>query len=156
MKKIILEIPVLDYEWIDVPTLYGTFLGDFEDIEHVHLIGDLVKYLQRHEDRQNIIKMDYQLRETLCRELIRNKLYFIQESNVYYTATKLSHFLARFQPQIGYNFDEYKFDYRVLSNGRKIQFKDFTQLFNNEDEALRHIIKIYANKSGIDFKIVEN
>lgn len=155
MKKMLLEIPVPEYNWIDVPTLYRTCIGEFEDIKHVQLIEDLIGYLQRHEDRHVIIEMEYQMRETLCRELIRNKLYFVDAANINHFAQNLSHFLARFQSRTGYKFDEYKFTPQVLSNGKKIQFKTFTMLFNTEEDAQRHIAKIFTSNEDFPFQLID-
>lgn len=156
MKKLLLEIPVPEYQWVDVPTNYRTCIGDYEDINHVNQIGDLIGYLQRHEDRFAIIEMEYQMRETVCRELVRDRLRFVKENHeIYHTAQKLSHFLAGFKEGIGYKFNDYKFIPHVLSNGKKIQFGTFTILFNTEEEALRHIAKIFTSHTDFPFTTVD-
>lgn len=154
--KLKLEIDVPEYEWVDVPTLYRTPIGEFGDIQEVKEIGWLIEYIQRLSDRHEIINMDSQVRQALCRSWIRERLRFINtEQTIYYFATNLSGFLNDFSKYSGLNFDEYEFKYDVLSNGKKIQFKTFTMLFNTEDEALRHIAKIYTNRDGFAFEKIE-
>lgn len=155
MKKIILEIPIPAYKWVDVPTNYGTILGEFSCLHEVNLITNLVEFLQRHEDRHSIIEMEHRMRCLLCRELVREKLPFIKEEHIYHYGEKLSGFLADFQERVGNDFDSFKVGHRVLSNGKKIQFETFSMLFNNEDEAYRHIAKIYTSGKNFDFTLVE-
>lgn len=155
MKKLLLEIPVPEYEWVNVPTLYRTCIGEFEDINHVNQIQYLIEYLQRHEDHLMIIEMEYQMREALCRELVRDRLRFVDQNNIYYVAQKLSHFLAGFRKGMGYKFDQYEFKPHILSNGKKIQFKTFSMLFNNEEEAHRHIAKIFTSQTNFPYSIVD-
>lgn len=157
MKKIVLEIPIPEYEWIDTPTLYRTPLGDFGSIEEVETIRYLIEYLQRLPDRNMIIEADHQhVRHPFCRELVRDRLRFIPEQNIWHYGEKLSFFLMGFQERTGLSFDEYKFQHTTLSNGKKIQFKTFSRLFDTEQEALRHIARIYTSKDNFEFSIKES
>ena len=151
--KIKLEIDVPEFEWVDVPTLYSTPIGDFGDIAEVKQIQHLIEYLQRLKDIEWIINADHQhVRHPFCRELIRDWLRFIPENQIHYYGEKLSYFLMDFREMSGCDFSEYKFSYGVLSNGKKIQFKTFSMMFNTEDEALRHIAKIYTSRDGFKFE----
>lgn len=154
--KIKLEIDVPEFDWVDVPTLYRTPIGEFGDIVEVKQIQHLIEYLQRLGDIEWIINADHQhVRHPFCRELIRDRLRFIPENQIYYYGEKLSHFLMRFGKMSGYKFSEYKFEAQVLSNGKKIQFKTFSMMFDTEEQALRHIAKIYTNRDGFKFEILE-
>ncbi|MCE6007591.1 hypothetical protein [Acinetobacter soli] len=153
--KISLEIDIPEYSWVDAPTLYKTPIGDFGDIQEVKEIGRLIEYIQNLGDRHEIIDMDYRVREALCRSWIRERLRFINtEQTIYYFATNLSHFLDGFNKYSGLDFDAYEYKYEVLSNGKKIQFKTFSMMFDTEEEALRHIAKIYTSKKDFKFERV--
>lgn len=157
MRKIILEIPIPEYNWIDTPTLYGTPIGEFGSIDQVESIKALIEYIQRLPDRHMIIEADHQhVRHPWCRELIRDRLKFIAEQNIWHYGERLSYFLMDFQERTGLIFDEYKFKYTTLSNGKKIQFKTFSRLFDTEQEALRHVAKIYTSKSDFEFSVKES
>lgn len=156
MKIIKLEIPVPEFNWIDTPTLYRTPIGEFGDTMEVKQIQHLIEYLQRLKDIEWIINADHQhIRHPFCRELIRDRLRFIPENQIYYYGEKLSHFLMKFRKMSGENFSEYEFSYGVLSNGKKIQFKTFSMMFNTEEEALRHIARIHTSRDSFDFEVVE-
>lgn len=149
--KISLQIDVPEYNWVDTPTLYRTPIGEFGDIQEVKEIERLFGYLQRLDDIDFIINSNHQhVRHPFCRELIRDRLRFIPENLIWHFGEKLSYFLQQFEERTGYEFSEYKFEHHVLSNGKKIQFKTFSMMFDTEEEALRHIAKIYT--SGSDFK----
>ena len=153
--KIKLEIDVPEFDWVDVPTLYSTPIGDFGDIHEVKQIQNLIEYLQRLKDIKWIINSDHQhVRSPLCRELIRDRLRFIPENLIHYYGESLSHFLMGFGKMTGYDFSEYKFKHRVLSNGKKIQFKTFSMMFDTEDAALRHVAKIYTSRDGFAFTVI--
>ena len=150
--KIKLEIDVPEFEWVDTPTLYATPLGDFSDLLEVNQIKNLIEYLQRLDDIEWIINSDHQrVRHPFCRELIRDRLRIIPENLIWHVGEKLSYFLMDFTKMSGLKFSEYKFKHEVLSNGKKIQFKTFSMMFNTEDEALRHIAKIYTSRVGFEF-----
>lgn len=151
--KIKLEIDVPEFEWVEVPTLYRTPIGEFSDIGEVKQIQHLIEYLQRLGDIEWIINSDHQhVRHPFCRELVRDRLRFIPENQIYYYGEKLSHFLMGFREMSGYEFSEYKFKHQVLSNGKKIQFKTFSMMFDTEEQALRHIAKIYTSRDGFKFE----
>lgn len=153
--KIKLEIDVPEFEWVETPTLYRTPIGEFGDIDEVKQIQRLFEYLQRLEDIDWIINSNHQhVRHPFCRELIRDRLRFIPENLIWHIGEQLSYFLMDFRKMSGLKFSEYKFKHQVLSNGKKIQFKTFSMMFNTEAEALRHIAKIYTNRDGFDFEKV--
>lgn len=150
--KIKLEIDVPEFEWVDTPTLYRTPIGEFGDIHEVRQIQHLIEYLQRLGDIEWIINSDHQhVRHPYCRELIRDRLRFIPENLIWHIGEQLSYFLMDFRKMSGLKFSEYKFKHQVLSNGKKIQFKTFSMMFNTEAEALRHIAKIYTNRDGFEY-----
>lgn len=155
--KIKLEIDIPEYEWIDTPTLYRTPLGEFGDILEVQQIQYLIEYLQRVKGIEDIINADHQhIRFPWCREVIRDRLRFIPENQIHYVGEKLAHLLMDHQEyRTGYSFKDYKFSYTVLSNGKKIQFKTFTMMFNSEEEALRHIAKIYIQNIDFKYEVLE-
>lgn len=154
--KIKIEIDAPNYKWVDTPTLYRTPLGEFSDINEVNMISGLIDYLKRLDDIKWIINSnDQHVRHPFCREIIRERLRFIPEDMIWHVGAKLSSFLAGFQRNIGYDFLKYKFEYQVLSNGKKIQFETFSMMFDNEDQALRHILKIHTSKKDFDFTIVK-
>lgn len=155
MKKIILEIPIPEYTWVDAPTLYTTCLGEVSEEAHVEQIRSLIGYLKRHEDRHAIINMEYKMRDALCRELVRTHLRFVPDNLLHHYASQLSGFLSRFQPQVGYDFDKFEFESQILCNGKKIQFKTFSMLFDNEDQAIRHIAKIFTSSSNFHYILHE-
>lgn len=155
--KIQLEIDVPEYSWVDTPTLYRTPLGEHKNIEHVIAIQDLIEYLQRLDDIEWIINSDHQhVRHPFCRELIRDRLRFIPENLIWHAGESLSYFLMDFRKMSGYKFSEYKFKHEVLSNGKKIQFKKFSMMFDDEDSALRHIAKNYTSRNGFDYSVVND
>ncbi len=150
--KISLEIDVPEFDWIDTPTLYRTPIGEFNDIQEVKEIGRLIEYLQRLDEIEWIINSNHQhVRHPFCRELIRDRLRFIPENQIYWFGEKLSYFLQDFEKRTGRKFEEYEYKYQVLSNGKKIQFKTFSMMFDTEEEALRHIAKIYTSRSDFKF-----
>ncbi|MDC4306298.1 hypothetical protein NQ624_08580 [Acinetobacter baumannii] len=150
--KISLEIDVPEFDWIDTPTLYRTPIGEFSDIQKVKEIGRLIEYLQRLDEIEWIINSNHQhVRHPFCRELIRDRLRFIPENQIYWFGEKLSYFLQDFEKRTGRKFEEYEYTYQVLSNGKKIQFKTFSMMFDTEEEALRHIAKIYTSRSDFKF-----
>ncbi|WP_457794226.1 hypothetical protein [Acinetobacter baumannii] len=150
--KISLEIDVPEFDWIDTPTLYRTPIGEFNDIQEVKEIGRLIEYLQRLDEIEWIINSNHQhVRHPFCRELIRDRLRFILENQIYWFGEKLSYFLQDFEKRTGRKFEEYEYTYQVLSNGKKIQFKTFSMMFDTEEEALRHIAKIYTSRSDFKF-----
>ncbi len=150
--KISLEIDVPEFDWIDTPTLYRTPIGEFSDIQEVKEIGRLIEYLQRLDEIKWIINSNHQhVRHPFCRELIRDRLRFIPENQIYWFGEKLSYFLQDFEKRTGRKFEEYEYTYQVLSNGKKIQFKTFSMMFDTEEEALRHIAKIYTSRSDFKF-----
>lgn len=152
--KIKLEIDVPPFKWVDVPTLYRTPIGDFTDIRQVNIIKDLIEYLQRLPEIEWIINSNHQhVRHVFCRELVRNRLNFVKETDVWNIGEALSHFLMRFREMSGYNFLEYKFKYSVLSNGKKIQFESFSMMFDTEIEALRHMAKIHTSGNDFEFDV---
>ena len=154
--KIKLEIDVPEFEWVDVPTLYGTPIGEFKDIQEVNQIQYLIEYLQRLDEIEWIINSDHQhVRHPFCRELVRDRLRFIPENLIWHVGESLSYFLMDFRVGMGRDFLKYKFQYQVLSNGKKIQFKTFSMLFDTEEEALRHIAKIYTSGSNFEFTKID-
>ncbi|HCQ61615.1 MAG TPA: hypothetical protein DIU50_08450 [Acinetobacter nosocomialis] len=153
--KISLEIDVPEFDWIDTPTLYRTPIGEFSDIQEVKEIGRLIEYLQRLDEIEWIINSNHQhVRHPFCRELVRDQLRFIPEHLIWHVGEKLSFFLMGFRKMSGENFADYKFKHHVLSNGKKIQFKTFSMMFDTEEEALRHIAKIYTSKKDFKFERV--
>lgn len=151
--KIKLEIDVPEFEWVDVPTLYRTPIGEFSDIQHVNQVQHLIEYLQRIDEIEWIINANHQhVRHPFCRELVRDRLRFIPENLIWYVGEELSHFLMDFREMSGRKFSEYKFEHQVLSNGKKIQFKTFSMMFDTEEQALRHIAKIYTSRDGFKFE----
>lgn len=153
--KIKLEINVPEFEWVDVPTLYRTPIGEFSDLLEVNHIRNLIEYLQRLDEIEWIINSNHQhVRHPFCRELVRDRLRFIPENLIWHFGEQLSHFLMRFGKMSGLSFSEYEFNHQILSNGKKIQFKTFSMMFNTEDEALRHIAKIYTSRDGFDFEVL--
>lgn len=153
--KIKLEIDVPEFDWVDVPTLYRTPIGEFGDIQHVNQIQDLIEYLQRLDDIEWVINADHQhVRHPFCRELVRDRLRFVPENMIWHVGEELSHFLMDFRKMSGLNFSEYKFKHQVLSNGKKIRFKTFSMLFDTEEQALRHIAKIYTSRDGFEFEVI--
>lgn len=154
--KIKLEIDVPEFEWVDTPTLYSTPIGEFGDILEVREVKDLIEYLQRLDEIEWIINSNHQhVRHPFCRELVRDRLRFIPENLIWFFGENLSYFLMDFTKRSGLKFSEYKFEYQALSNGKKIQFKTFSMMFDTEEDALRHIAKIYTSNSGFDFVKVE-
>lgn len=154
--KIKLEIDVPEFNWIDTPTLYSTPIGDFSDLLEVNQVKNLIEYLQRLDEIEWIINSNHQhVRYPFCRELIRDRLRFIPDNLIWHFGEKLSYFLMDFTKMSGHKFSEYKFKYEVLSNGKKIQFKKFSMMFNTQDEALRHIAKIYTSRDGFDLEVIE-
>lgn len=151
--KLKLEIDIPEYEWVDVPTLYKTPIGNVSDSYQLGKVRDLIEYIQRLNDRQAIIELDCTVRQALCMEWIRTRLDFIPDVVIFSYAEKLSNFLRMFQEHIGYDFDAYVFEYTVLSNGKKIQFKTFSMTFDTEEEAFRHIVKIHTSKSDFEFAV---
>lgn len=153
--KISLEIDVPEYSWVDTPTLYRTPIGEFSDLLEVNQIKNLIEYLQRLDEIEWIINSDHQhVRHPFCRELIRDRLRFIPENLIWHIGEKLSYFLMDFTKMSGQKFKDYKFSHDVLSNGKKIQFKTFSMMFDTEEEALRHIAKIYTSKKDFKFERV--
>lgn len=153
--KILLEIDVPKFDWVDAPTLYRTPIGEFSDLYEVNQIKDLIEYLQRLDEIEWIINSNHQrVRHPFCREMVRDKLRFVPESLIWHVGEKLSHFLMGFNEMSGLDFTEYKYKHHVLSNGKKVQFSSFSMMFDTEDEALRHIAKIYMSKPEFNFKVV--
>lgn len=150
--KLRLEIDVPEFEWVDTPTLYRTPIGEFGSIVEVNCVKEVIEYLQRLDEIEWIINSNHQhVRHPFCREVVRGRMYFIPENLIWHIGEKLSHFLGDFREGTGLNFSEYKFKHQVLSNGKKIQFKTFSMMFDTEEDALRHIAKIYTSKSDFDF-----
>jgi hypothetical protein len=150
--KITLEIDVPEFDWVDTPTLYRTPIGEFNDIQEVKEIGRLIEYLQRLDEIEWIINSNHQhVRHPFCRELIRDRLRFIPENQIWWVGEQLSHFLMDFREYSGRKFSEYEYKYQVLSNGKKIQFKTFSMMFDTEEAALRHIAKVYTSRSDFKF-----
>lgn len=154
--KISLEIDVPEYNWVNVPTAYWTPVGEVSEKLHVELIKDLIEYIQRLPDRKWVIESNHQhVRLPLCKSWVEDRLsLFVDKQNSHWWAERLSHFLARFQERVGCKFDEYKFKSKVLSSGQRIQFKTFSMMFDTEEEALRHIAKIYTSKKDFKFERV--
>ena len=153
--KIKLEIDVPEFSWIDAPTAYWTPIIEVKEKLHVELIKDLIEYLQRLPDGHWIIEADHQhVRHPFCRELVRDRLRFIPENQIWWVGEKLSYFLMGFREGTGQDFDNYTFRHRVLSNGKKIQFKTFSMMFDTEEEALQHVAKIYTSRDGFKFEKV--
>lgn len=153
--KISLEIDVPEYSWVDTPTLYRTPIGEFSDLLEVNQIKNLIEYLQRLDEIEWIINSDHQhVRFPFCRELVRDRLRFIHENLIWHVGEKLSYFLMDFTKMSGQKFKDYKFSHDVLSNGKKIQFNTFSMMFDTEEEALRHIAKIYTSKKDFKFERV--
>lgn len=154
--KLKLEIDVPEYDWIDTPTLYRTPLGEFGDILEVEQVQYLIEYLQRLDDIEDIINSNHQhIRFPWCREVVRDRLRFIPDNQIWYVGEKLAHFLMDFQEyRTGYSFKDYEFDYTVLSDGKKIQFKTFTMMFDSEDEAYRHILKIATSDINLKYEVL--
>lgn len=156
MKKIKIEIDVPECEWVDTPTLYRTPIGEFGDMQEVREIGRLIEYLQRLDDIEFIINSNHQhVRHPFCRELVRDRLRFIPENLIWHVGELLSYFLMEFGKMSGLKFSKYKFEPQVLSNGKKIQFKTFSMMFDTEEQALRHIAKIHTSKKDFDFTIID-
>lgn len=154
--KLKLEIDVPEYNWVDTPTLYRTPIGETGSISEVNQIGALIGYLQRLDEIEFIINSNHQhVRHPFCRELVRDRLRFIPENMIWHVGEKLSYFLMDFTKMSGLKFKDYKFCHDVLSNGKKIQFKTFSMMFDTEEEALRHIARIHTSKSGFNFEVIE-
>ncbi|WP_151765832.1 hypothetical protein [Acinetobacter colistiniresistens] len=152
--KLKLEIDVPEYDWVDVPTQFRTPLGEVHSLDQVNDIKQLIEYLQRLDDIEWIINSDHQhVRHPFCRELIRDRLRFVPESQIWHVGEDLSYFLQGFERRTGDIFAEYKYSYQVLSNGKKIQFKTFAKQFDDEDEALQYIAKIYTNTPGFIYDV---
>lgn len=147
-----LDIPVI--LWKDVPTLYSTPLGDFTEAREVDLIQDLIEYLKRIDEIEMLINSSHQhVRFPFCRELVRDRLRFVPDNLIYYVGEKLSHFLAQFRHMTGYNFQEYEFKSRELSNGRKCHFDNWAtaKTFNTEQEAISYYIKTQVSNSNFEY-----
>lgn len=152
--KLKLEIDVPEFNWVEVPTQFRTPLGEVCSMDQVNDIKHLIEYLQRLNEIEWIINSDHQhVRHPYCREIVRDRLRFVPENQVWHVGEDLSFFLQGFEKRTGLKFDEYKFDFEVLSNGKKVQFKTFSMLFNNEDQAFRHIAKSYTSREGFKFEV---
>ena len=152
-RRLVVNVPVRDFEWVDVPTLYGTPIGDFSDLTHVKQIGYLIEYLQKLPEIEWIINSNHQhVRHPYCRELVRQRLDFLDENLIWFYGEALSHFLMRFGEMTGLCFSDYKYEYRVISNGKKVRIKGIQKLFDTEDEMYRHQIRIHLSKD-FDFSI---
>lgn len=154
--KVRVEFEIPELEWVNVPTNYCTPIGEFADIQHVNAIQDLIEYLQRLDEIEWIINANHQhVRHPFCRELVRDRLRFVPENQIWWMGEQLSHFLMGFRKYSGLKFSEYKFKYLILSNGKKVQIKGFTQLFNTEEEAIRHRVHVCTSGKNFDFEILE-
>lgn len=160
MKKVKIEFeldipPVL---WKSVPTLYSTPIGDFTEAREVALIQDLIEYLKRIDEIEMLINSNHQhVRFPFCRELVRDRLRFVPDNLIYYVGEQLSHFLRKFDTMTGYNFQEYEFKSKELSNGSKCYFDGWAtaMTFNTEQEAIRYYIKTQVSNNNFDVLEVE-
>lgn len=141
LATIKIEIP--EIKKVEVPTSYWTPIGSVKRIEHVNAIKQLIEYLQRIDDIEFIINADHQhVRHPYCRELVRDRLRFIDNSHIWHYGEALSHFLMGFRRLSGLNFKDYEFESRVESNGVAYRFEKFTRLFDTEDEAIQYYIQL--------------
>jgi len=157
MKKIVLEIPIPEYKWVEMGAEYWTPLGTVYDIDHVGQIQDAIEYLQRlGSDAEWLINANHQhIREPFCREIVRSRLRFVDACLVGYYAEKLSHFLHGFRKMSGLKFADYKFEYQVEKFGKHIQFNTFTITFPTEVLAAQHIAKLYVSGKDFGYEVVE-
>lgn len=157
IRNIQLNIVVPEYSWVNVATLYRTPIGEFQTIDAVEEVGRLIAYLQRSKETQAIIKMSSHFRKMICSELIRKYLRLIDEKNIDWYGEALSGFLADFDKKMtGLSFEDYEFKYSILSNGSKIQFKTFSKLFNNEEDAMAHITSIFIQSQDFKYTVKES
>lgn len=157
MKKIVLEIPIPEYKWVEVGSEYWTPLGTVYDLDHVHQTRDAIEYLQRlGDDAEWLINASGRhIREPLCREIVRSRMRFVDLSLVNYYAEKLSHFLYDYRKVSGLKFADYKFEYRVEKFGKHIQFKTFSMTFPTEALAAQHIAKLYVGGKDFGYGVLE-
>lgn len=154
--KIKLEIDVPEYDWVAVPTLYRTPLGDYDDENHVIQVRVLFKLLQQLDVVVEwlINTDDHHTRESFCVELVR-MLPFIPEEQVQHVGEKLGRFLTSFNEKSGLKFKEYEFKPTEVCNGYKVRLKGFDMLFNTTDDALRHITNAYISGSDFKYEVVK-
>lgn len=151
--KALIEVNIPEFNWVEVPVLFNTPIGEVGKIEHVEAIKSLITMLQRQPDRARIINLDYPMLKIFCDGLISNYLTFIEPQFKYMFSERLMHFLKGFREGVGYIFDDYTFHYEVFSNGKKVQFKEFTMLFDSEDEAIRHAIKLNISQKPFAYTL---
>lgn len=154
--KIAVEFEIPEYDWVDAPTLYQTPLGEFSDKDHVDQIGWMIDHLQHMPEIEIkwIIEANHaRIRHRFCKQMVAEHLGFVEPDQITWVAEKLSHFLARFQARTGYEFSEYKYDPKVISSGKKIQFKTFTKLFDDEKSAIHYAMILRLQYGSIEYEV---
>lgn len=152
--KFKLEFDLPELEKVSVPIRYMTPIGEVSDLEHVNAIRDLIEYLKRLSDINWIINSDHQhVRNPFCREIIRNRLRFLEQHRIWGVGENLSHFLMSFRKFSGRSFDDYNFETNVVSNGEKFRFEGTSAVFDTEEEAIRFAVALHISQKDTPLKI---
>lgn len=141
--KIVIEIDIPEIKEVEYPTEYQTPLGEVEHEQDARVICSVLEYLQRLEDIQWLINSNlHHVLYPFCREVVRSRLGFVKEENIYQMGDKLGRFLLGFREGIGYHFEEQEFEYKVNSTGKKMKFDEYLKVFDTEQEAIDWYIAV--------------
>lgn len=152
-----LKVAVPEFEWVNAPTLYETPLGEFKSMFEVNQVEHLINFLRGFKDIQHVIDLNDMLRRLICLSLVTEYLPCVPENEVAHRTSCLNSFLIKFQTcnGTGIKLIDYKFAYKILCDGRKFKFKNSDLLFNNEVEAIHHLVKNYISDSDYNYKLVK-
>ena len=149
--KVVIEVNIPEIKEVEYPTEYKTPLGSVEHEQDAIVTCSVLEYLQRLEDIQWLINSNiHHVLYPFCREVVRSRLTFVKEENIYQMGDVLGRFLLRFREGIGYNFEDEKFEYKVNCTGKKFKFDKYLKAFDTEQEAIDWYIDVaVSNKDHI-------
>lgn len=154
-KKIVLEVPIGETEWVDAPMVFSTPIGDFDKFVKVQLFERITNYIKNSKD--DIINMEYRNRRYFIAGLIedfgRN---ILTDNELSYYIESYDRWLMGFREGVGYSFQDAEFSHSVKCNGKKIKLIDRPALHLTERDLVKVLVQNFIsnfNSDVFDYRI---
>lgn len=146
-KKLILEIPYPETIIVDAPVLWKVpYVGSYNDIYKVYLIEHIIKWFQNSKNLgQTIIDDGMTSIEIVVDGLINR--FDKKHLDDHYMKREISHFLFQYRYYSGLSLADYKFNYEVECNGKKLGIVDKPYKYDDELDLVKVLIHNYTSSS---------
>lgn len=160
MKKIILEIPIPEFEEIERPTTWACEFGVFDDINDIYAIKSTISYFKTSRDAPYLINAYQDLRQLVVKGLLERHAHRDSKlSSNHMLVEAISHRIFSFRDGTGRDINDYNFDWKERCTGKKIGVIGTTYEYDNIDELVSTTVSSYTNRFNgrlmYDYKLVD-